>query len=226
MHFRTILIAVSASILACLLSASSALAGCNPYPNHWYARATSGCCAAGTDLDTTMPGSNAYICCSSTSDEAAWLQNRDVSTNAIECGWFIGYWPYGSHGVYNQFRTYMTTENGNITGRGIADIVGISIPANSNLKMQATNLNNCWFASSTNGQYGEYAGYQVSNGVNSGQGEVTSDSRTCMGGCSPGETFNAFWTPNGTTWNAWAYMTTCSDSPYWITTSGSYVYTN
>jgi len=138
----------------------------------------------------------------------------------MECGWFTGYWPYGG-GVYSGFNEYMTTNNGTSGWRGNqlikSDIVS----------MRATNKYNCvWTGQATSGRWDEInVGYSVANGLNFAQGEVTTSTTTWMGGGS-GEPFTAYWTSNGDTWNLWGYMSTCSNSPYWISNSSGSQYSN
>lgn len=95
------------------------------------------------------------------------------------------------------------------------------------MSMRATNKYNCvWYGQATGYAWNEInVGYSVSNGLNWAQGEVTTDNRTWMGGGS-GEPFTAYWTPNGDTWNLWGFMSVCNNSPYWISNSNGYNYSN
>jgi len=138
----------------------------------------------------------------------------------MECGWFIGYWPYGNHGVFNSFTMYMTLNGGSGPG-----YLGNSIPGGSLMAMHATNKYNCVWTGNSIPYTQINVGYSVSSGNNYAQGEVTNSTQTYMGG-GGGEYFNAYWSPDGDTWNLWGWIHICAQSPYWINSPNSYTYNN
>jgi len=189
---------------------------------HWYAQSSSGYSnsVVGTWINTTAPASW-YVdqSANSTTDEAAWLIDYSSQTNAVEAGFYSGFWPYGG-GFTSALVPYYTTDNGANGWRDTSN----SIPAGASV---AINIFDNGSGTTINSYHAAWhPSYSVSlPRWNYAQGEVTSSTNTWMGG-GTGEQLRGYWTADGSNWAGWGYHNDCNNSPYFVTSQGANTWTN
>jgi hypothetical protein len=196
-----------AALLLILQSAplQAVAATCSTDGNHWYAQARSGCCDVGTLQNTAVPTKwSVDHTANSTTDEGTWIIDNNNSNVAIESGYYSGYFPYDGSWT-NGLHPYYTINNG-----GSGQHSGTYLTAGSQYGIDAVSGGRADIGSTRFN-----LNYSVPNGFNFGMGEVVSSTRTWMGGGS-GESLQAYWSPNGSSWYLWGYNNDCNNSPYWI----------
>ncbi len=204
-------------------SAAPALAaGCPTDGNHWYAQATSGCCDAGTMQNTYLPSHWSVDHPSdSTTDEGTWVMDKNDNTQAVEVGYFSGWWPYPTKYWTNGLVGYTTRGETGVTNGAYGAHASGYFSAGAGISIEALANGQAYV-----GPDGwTWPGYSVPHAENFAQGEVTSSTNTWMGGGS-GEQFTAWWSPDGSAWYLWGYNNDCSNSPYWISQSNGYTWSN
>jgi hypothetical protein len=189
-----------------------AIAVCATDSSHWYAAATGAFPALGTRIYHHLPtAGNWYVQQSShgTSDEASWLVNVNNPNNALEGGFFTGWWPYGTLTWYSTLMPYITFDNGTVGGKGAT-----ALTPNTSIYMDVITGGVVHVGPTTF----SFA-YGVPNGGNYSQGEVTASSQSWMDDKIGDHEFIAYYTMNGSTWLSWASHNDCRNSPYFITSS-------
>lgn len=178
---------------------------------------------------TNMP-SDFYAPTGSGTDEAAWVVNS--STNAVELGWFQGYWPYPGPGYGQNFaypQGYYTLNDG-----GTGSIATGQLPASHVYYFQISNANTgatVEIIDDTVGYnyYTSNLGYVVNYPrTNLSQGEVTVTTGAWMGGNNgTGTTSWGYYEPaNSPSYYAWGSFSMCDNAPYWIQSKSSYSWKN
>jgi hypothetical protein len=189
----------------------------DPFSEAYYARATSGfgTTVRGTQVITLTPTSWSVDSPDSAWDEAAWLVKETNGNNALEVGFYSGWFPYDNSWTDGLVPFY-TVNNGSPGFR----LYGQYVPGGAWAYMEA----NHWAAARVGG-YEFNIRYSVGTPrLNLSQGEIINSDQTWMGG-GAGEAFWGFW-GDGSYWYAWGHHNDCSNSPYWITSQGPYAWTN
>lgn len=190
--------------------------------SHWYGQSWSGYGNGtdGTEIQTTTPANwSVDQNANSTTDEAAWLINHNNQINSVEAGYYSGYWPYGG-GWTNGLVPYYTTDD----GAGGQHASNYYIPASTAAGMWV-------LANGSNTQVTVYGwspilAYSVGTPRwNYMQGEVTLSTNTWMGGGS-GEGFTGYWVDTSGAGHNWGFHSDCSNSPYWVSSSGASSWSN
>ena len=180
--------------------------------NHWYARATSGYGSnvQGTDVGTFTPtvwSTNSTV--NGTWDQAAWANNDNIFNNALEVGFYSGFFPYD--GTFTAgLQPYYTVDNG-ATG---SEYTGLFVPGGTYVDSNAVSNSNVFVYT-----YGFLLNYTVGSPVlNDSQGEVVGGAWMGNGTGYPNL---GWWKAVGVNgWNAWGYHSDCANSPYYIVAGG------
>lgn len=144
--------------------------------------------------------------------------------NAVEAGYYSGYWPYPNFGWTTSLIPYYMPTDGSGTNWNSP------IPGSSSLDVQLISSGSGTYVNFFYSGGGPSAGnsYVVSSPrQNYAQGEVTASTKTWMGGGS-GETMTMYWTndTSGSTWYTWGSNSVCSNSPYWAKSLSGDKYSN
>jgi hypothetical protein len=195
-----------------------AASSCNSSKNY-HAIASSGYAntVVGTGAYTTTWTSWSVPAPSGFSDAAVWI--FDNSKHYLEGGFYSG---LGSTVPWtNGMLPYYTLNNGANEYDGAGDYLTAS--AQTWLEVHDTPGTYATYVTvqSFTLQPGPYT--MLTPRHNVAQGE-TDNSGAWMGGGS-GEPFSALWQDTSSTWHLWGFHNDCSDSPYWITSQGSYSWT-
>ena len=207
------------------LGGSVALAStCLNNSTHWYVQATSGCCAVGTTINTTVPANWSAVYPSSTSDIAAWIIDTANGTNcpSIEGGYLTGNWPYQANSWTNGLVPYYTNNNGGVCSPGCTMCQWNStdyLTASTNYYFSVVEGTPGYFEAGWNTpqDWRVSLNYSVPSGVNYSQPEVTNNSNTWMG-YGPGSyepVAGSYCLGSCTSWANWGYIgALCNNSPY------------
>ncbi|HEX8940234.1 MAG TPA: hypothetical protein VF763_08715 [Candidatus Limnocylindrales bacterium] len=211
----TVLVAAPLALLSAPVAQAAGSCGGGSGVGTWWVDADSGYPAAGTRLRTTTPTQWSVDRPSNSAfNQASWLWNANQANQAIEGGFFSGWFPYDNTWT-NSLLPYYTLDNGGRGTRSSSALAGGS----------AINMDSVSGGHVSVGPTTFWFTYSVSNGQNGGQGEVKKTTNTWLGNGS-GNSFTAFWTNNGSNWYAWGWHSDCNDSPYWISSGGANGWTN
>jgi hypothetical protein len=167
---------------------------------------------SGTDIGVATPATwSVDSSVSGTWDQAAWLNNDNNFNNALEVGFYSGFFPYD--GTWTSgLQPYETQAQG---ANGV-EYSGSYVPAATYIDENAKTS-----ANSSVYQYGFVLNYAVGGPtdprLSDSQGEVVGGTSSWMGNGS-GYASIGWWQASGSsTWNAWGYHDDCSNAPYSVT---------
>jgi hypothetical protein len=206
---------------------------CASAANHWWDEETSGTGSTvqGTLISTSTPAQWSVDSNSkSTWDEAAWIENPSNSSQALEVGFYSGWWPYPNFGWTNSLVSYMTEGGGTAGSPAWNNLYGVQWGPSQGATLWAedngTVATGHFSGPTTNGWVSFQQNYAIAAPrENYAQAEVTNSTSTWMGGGS-GETFNAYWEDTSGAVHAWGSHSGCASSPYWDKNLGPNQYEN